>query len=116
MKRERFFAKIEKMETEWADYTYSRCESVHDRLNWKTYHQKLLDTTRVFFFSKTNTVVLYDKPNGYKEHFKNPSLALKEIRGWLGTYYNQDAVQDLEEEENRREEEAWQEEMKEAQG
>lgn len=83
MTKENFYKKIDKIEKVWQDYTYSKCKTVSDKLNWKQSHIFVLDTMRVFFFSKKNTVVLIDKMNGYKKHFENPSLAIKEIDSFL---------------------------------
>ena len=83
MKKENFYKKINKIEKAWEDYTYAKCKTTQDKLNWKTWHIEIFDTIRVFFFAKTNTVVLIDKSNGYKKHFKNPSLAIKEIDSFL---------------------------------
>jgi hypothetical protein len=88
MKKSTFNARIQKLETAYADWDYSLCKTTQDKLNWKGSFCPLLDTTRVFFFAKTNTVVLVDRPNGYKKHFKNPSLAIKEIRSWADSFYN----------------------------
>lgn len=85
MKKENFYKKIDKIEKVWEDYTYSKCKTVSDKCNWKQWHISVLDTTRIFFFEKKNTVVLIDKANGYKKHFKNPSLAIKEIHSFLIT-------------------------------
>ena len=83
MKKENFYKKINKIEKIWEDYTYAECKTTQDMLNWKTWHTEIMDSIRVFFFAKTNTVVLIDKSNGYKKHFKNPSLAIKEIDSFL---------------------------------
>lgn len=100
MTREKFFKKIQKLETEWEDYCYSQCETVSEKCNFKNEHNTLLDTTRVFFFGKTNTVVLYDRPNGFKNKYKNPTLAIKEIESWMDTlirdqeYYEQQQAEE----------------------
>ena len=83
MKKQNFYKKINKLEKLWEDFTYSKCKTVQEKCNWKNNHVLLLDSTRIFFFGKKNTVILIDKSNSYIKHFKNPTLAIKEIDSFL---------------------------------
>ena len=85
MKKLTFDNRLKKALTAEENYWYSLCESVNDKCNFGQSYTSITDTTRIFYFAKTNTVVLYDSPNGYKESFKNPSLALREIESWINS-------------------------------
>lgn len=88
MKRQNFYNKINKLEAEYEQAYYDSLKNPKNQselqalLNWRTYFTKVLDTTRVFFFEKSNSVVLIDSYLGYRERFRTPSAALQTIRQW----------------------------------
>jgi len=59
-----------------------------------------LDTTRIFFFEKSQTVVLIDNCEGFKKCYKTTKSALSEIQGWINSIDFQSALDGESEQEN----------------